>query len=178
MTLRTATGTAVLLASLPLITCGQEPTRTPPNQARPTSLSDIGHSSAWPHIGSPPSEKSPASRVEAWGRESASYTEALDSIRHSWTGAAQSEGDLRFQVQQYEDQIRTVTESGGYGNLLLADILRRLSDSLLAYYAVTHPQDSKVARELLEKERTSLLDCPAAGDMVTEELNIRPPFGS
>jgi len=163
---------AILLLSLPFAACCQEPTQAAaPNQARQTTIYDISHGAAWPHIGSPPPENSPAVRVEAWRRENASYAEALDSIRRSWTGVAQTPDDLRYKVQQYEDLIRTVTESGGYGNLVLASILRRISDSLLGYYAVIHFQDSGVARELLEKERVSLLDCPAAGDMVAEELN-------
>src|SRR5262249_52289153 len=33
----------------------------------------------------------------------------------------------RFRVRQYEDLIRTVTDAGGYGNLVLSDTARRLS---------------------------------------------------
>lgn len=152
---------AFVLLFLPLAACGQGPAQAAaPNQARQMSIDDISHGAAWPHIGSPPSENSPAARVEAWRRESATYAEALDSIRRSWTGVAQTPDDLRFKVRQYEDLIRTVTESGGYGNLVLADILLRISDSLLAYYAVIHPQDSGVARELFEKERVSCWIAP------------------
>jgi hypothetical protein len=147
------------------------------NKPQPRSIAEIGHASAWPHIGAPPPADAPASRLGAWRAESASYSEAFESIKRSWTGFAASADDLRFKVQQYEDLIRTFTESGGYGNLILADIARRLSDALLSQWAVVRVQESGLARELMEKDRVHLLDCQAAGDMVTEESGVAAPAG-
>ena len=116
----------------------------PPAQAnrKRGDIADIGHTSNWPHIGAPPPADAPASRLGAWRAESASYSEAFESIKRSWNGFAASADDLRFKVQQYEDLIRAFTEPGGYGNLILADIARRLSDALLSQWAVVHVQES------------------------------------
>jgi hypothetical protein len=155
---------------------GQEPVND--GRRPPTTLHEIGRVSPWSHIGSPPSQGSSVSRLAGWPAESASYHEAFDVIRRSWTGEVPTNSDnLRFMVAQYEDMIRITTESGGYGNLVLADSLRRLSLSLLLRYAVTHPSEYEAVGDILEKDRVRLLDCPATGEMVTEELNLAPPSG-
>ncbi len=175
-----ANGTARRIIVVAMLTsaaaaCGQDAAN--PSKPQANGIADIGHTSNWPHIGAPPPAGAPSSRLAAWRAESAAYSEAFDSIKRSWTGFAASPDDLRFKVQQYEDLIRTFTESGGYGNLILADIARRLSDALLSQWAVVHVQESGVARDLMEKDRVHLLDCRASGDMVTEESGVAPPPG-
>jgi len=114
--------------------------------------------------------------VDQWRLESASFREAFDLIKQSWTGeAVDTPGELRTKVGQYEDLIRTVTDSGGYGNLVLADCLRRLSLGLLGRYVTAYPLEYPAVAEILEANRVRLLDCPAVGDMLTEELKVAQP---
>ncbi|SPF54455.1 hypothetical protein SBA4_640016 [Candidatus Sulfopaludibacter sp. SbA4] len=86
-----------------------------------------------------------------------------------------SAGDLQFRVQQYEDLVQTISGSRGYGNVLLADCLRRLSLTLLIEYALAHPSENEAIAEILKPGRTRLLDSPAVGTMLAEELNLVPP---
>jgi hypothetical protein len=157
---------------------GQEPARTPISRPQGPSLSDIGGAMPWHHIGAPLSPESAAPRVAQWQAEVAYFREAFEAIRQTWTGeAVDSPGELRSKVGRYEDLVRTVTDSGGYGNLLLADTLRRLSVGLLVRYVMAHPSDYAVVGEILETNRVRLLDCAAVGNMLTEELKLAPPSG-
>ena len=169
--------TRILTVSLVFLGChsagAQEPANSLSSSRPRATLYDIGRAIPWSHIGAPPPQGSPAARVEKWQREAAAYDQAFQVIKESWTGEAMENPDeLRFRVGPYEDLIRTVTGSGGYGNLALADCLRRLSLSLLIRYAVTHPLEYEAVGDLLSKDRVRLLDCPATGDMVAEELKL------
>jgi hypothetical protein len=104
---------------------------------------------------------------------------ALANIEEGWTGEAiENPEDLRFKVGRYEDAVRTLTDAGGYGNLVLADTLRRLSFALLARYLVTHPGEHAVVANVLGSDRINLLECPATGDMISAELKLPPPSGT
>src|ERR1043166_2692007 len=117
--------------------------QVPPDQ--PTTLSGIGRASSWPHIGAPPSDRSPAARSKQWLQERAAFDRALEIARREWSGEPIKRiEDLRFQVIQYEDAIRTVTAAGGYGNLILADSFRRLDLALIARYLVMRPSEYAV----------------------------------
>jgi hypothetical protein len=120
----------------------------------------------------------PAARTDAWRRETAAYTQGLAALRQSWTSFATSASDLEFKVKQYEDLIQTLTESGGYGNLILASFARKLSDALLIEWAVAHPQENQVARTIMDKSRVHLLQGRAVGEMVTEESGVTAPRGA
>jgi hypothetical protein len=157
---------------------GQPVTGAPSSAQQPISLSAVGRGASWRHIGAPPSSGSPGARAENWGAERASFHEAFGVIKESWTGeAVDTPSELRSKVGQYEDLIRTVTDSGGYGNLVLADTLRRLSSGLLGRYVTGHPSDYAVVGEILETNRIRLLDSPAVGGMLMEELGLAPPSG-
>jgi hypothetical protein len=120
-----------------------------------------------------------ASRAGQWRQESAAYNRAFSLLKQSWTGeAVENPGDLRLQVRQYEDLIRTVTDAGGYGNLVLADSARRLSLGMIGRYAATHPSEYATIGDLLADVRIRLLDCPATSDMIADELGLAPPSGS
>jgi hypothetical protein len=54
---------------------------------------------------------------------------------------------------------------------------RRLSVGPLARYLTTHTSDYALVGEILETNRVRLLDCPAVGEMLMEELNLAPPSG-
>jgi hypothetical protein len=143
------------------------------------ALHQIGRGVPWSRIGSPPSQQAQASRAEQWRGESAAYNKALSLLKQSWTvEAVENPGDLRLQVRQYEDLIRTVTEAGGYGNLVLADTARRLNLGLLSHYAITHPSEYTAIGDLLADVRIRLLDCPATSDMIADEIGLAPPSGS
>jgi hypothetical protein len=143
------------------------------------ALHQIGRGLPWSRIGSPPSQQALASRAEQWRQESAAYNKAFSLLKQSWTAeAVERPGDLRLRVRQYEDLIRTVTDAGGYGNLVLGDTGRRLSLGLLSHYAVTHPSEYATIGDLLEDVRIRLLDCPATSDMIADELGLSPPSGS
>ena len=143
------------------------------------ALHQIGRGLPWSRIGSPPSQQALASRAEQWRQESAAYNKAFSLLKQSWTGeAVDNPSDLRFRVRQYEDFIRTVTDAGGYGNLVLADSARRLSLGMISRYAVTHPSDYATIEDLLADVRIRLLDCPATSDMIADELGLAPPSGS
>jgi hypothetical protein len=147
-------------------------------QPAPVPLSQLNRT-PWPHIGSPPPNGGQASRGGSWSRESAVFAQSLDSIKQSWTGAEPtSAGDLKFQVQQYEDLVRTVSEASGYGNVILADCLRRLSVTLIANYALAHPSDNTTIDDLLKASRPSLLDSTAVSTMLDEDLDLSAPEGS
>jgi hypothetical protein len=171
--------TTILAAGILLLSSHIANAQEPPNSlTSPLALYDIGRALTWSHIGSPPSQRNPAARAEEWRRESASYRKAFDIIRSSWTGEdAKKPDDLRFKVRQYEDLVRTATESGGYGNILLADCLRRLSLALPVRYGLAHPSEYAAVGNILEQERVRLLDCGAIGDMLMEELRLAPPSG-
>lgn len=145
--------------------------------SRINNITEIGRTSVWPHLGAPPSPGSPSARKEAFQREFASYSAALDAIRLSWTGVADSVDDLRIRITQYEDLIRTLTESGGYGNIVLADTTRRLSNALIAYFAVAHPTQNDAARALAELNTVQLLDSPALSEMLDEEIGASETRG-
>ena len=139
----------------------QEPAQTTLTVPQPVSVSQLNHS-PWPHIGSPPLAGAPSFRTEEWRREEATLRWAFESIKSSWTGEnATSAYELQVRVQQYEDLIRTITASVGYGNALLADCLRRLSLTLTVEFALAHPDKNEAIRALLRHDRVSLLDCAA-----------------
>jgi len=143
------------------------------------ALHEIGHGVPWSRIGSPPSQQALASRAGQWRQESAAYNKAFSLLKQTWTvEAVESPGDLRYRVRQYEDLIQTVTDAGGYGNLVLADAARRLSLGLLGHYAVTHPSEYAAIGELLADVRIRLLDCRATSDMIADELGLAAPSGS
>jgi hypothetical protein len=163
----------ILLASC---ATSQESQTAPDRQ--PRSLYDIGHAPNWPHIGSAPTKDSPPSRIQAWPDERKSFDEALGTLKRSWSGEIPTTaGELKFQVNQYEDVVRTATSAGGYGNLILADTARRLDLALLSYYVILHSQDHAAVAEILNDHRVRLLDCAATADMIAEELKISPPTG-
>jgi len=131
----------------------------------------------WPHIGSPPSDDDPQPTKDRWRGESAAFDEAFRAIRGSWAGPeVTSPGELRARVEQYEALIKSVTGSAGYGNILLADCLRRLSLTLLATYEIRHPGDRPVG-EVLRLERVSILDSAAMDWPTTNQRRPRaaPP---
>src|SRR5580658_7458966 len=147
----------ILLASC---ATSQESQTAPDRQ--PRSLYDIGHTPNWPHIGSAPTKDSPPSRIQAWPDERKSFDEALGTLKRSWSGEIPTTaGELKFQVNQYEDVVRTATSAGGYGNLILADTARRLDLALLSYYVILHSQDHAAVAEILNDHRVRLLDCAA-----------------
>ena len=158
---------------------GQDPPSAVSDSQSLAALHEIGRGVPWSRVGSPPSQQVAASRTEHWRQESAAYNKAFSLLKQSWTvEAVESPSDLRFRVRQYEDLIRTVTEAGGYGNLVLADTARRLSLGLLSHYAVTHPSEYTAIGDLLADVRIRLLDCPATSDMIADELGLAPPSGS
>lgn len=158
---------------------GQDAPSTVSDSQSLAALHEIGRGVPWSRVGSPPSQQVAASRTEHWRQESAAYNKAFSLLKQSWTvEAVESPSDLRFRVRQYEDLIRTVTEAGGYGNLVLADTARRLSLGLLSHYAVTHPSEYTAIGDLLADVRIRLLDCPATSDMIADELGLAPPSGS
>ena len=173
----------IFLAGLSLVSCHPGVTQTaavgtdsPPAAG---TLHDIGRAIKWMRIGAPPSLERQATRAEEWQRESAAYKKAFSLLKQSWSvEAADNPSDLRFRVRQYEDLIKTVTDAGGYGNLVLADTARRLSLGLLSQYVVTHPSEYATVGDLLADLRIRLLDCPATSDMIADELGLAPPSGS
>src|SRR5580658_3044523 len=165
MPLRALTSAALVLLAYQSAN-GQAVTGAPSSTQQPISLSAIGRGASWRHIGAPPSPGSPAARAENWGAERASFHEAFRVIKESWTGeAVDAPGELRSKVGQYEDLIRTVTDSGGYGNLVLADTLRRLSITLLTNYLLTYPAEHAAVADILAADRVRLLDSPAVAGM-------------
>jgi hypothetical protein len=146
-------------------------------RATPESLSQINHL-PWPHIGAPPPDGAPQADLDRWRRESATFAEAFDAIKGSWTGdEVRTADDLRARVWQYEDLVRSVAGSGGYGNALLADCLRRLSLTLLVEYELGHPTENQVVGELLRSGRANLLDSAAVEGLLSEEFKLTPPLG-
>jgi hypothetical protein len=146
--------------------------------AGPVPLSQLNRT-PWPHIGAPPANGAPPSRAGVWHHEAAAFAQAMESIKQSWTGIEPaSASELKFQVQQYEDLVRTVSRSSGYGNVILADCLRRLSLTLMANYAMAHPSDNVTIEDLLKSKGPSLLDSAAMTTMLAEELELNPPNGS
>jgi hypothetical protein len=88
-----------------------------------------------------------------------------------------SANELQVKVQQYEDLIRTIAASAGYGNALLADCLRRLSLTLTVEFALAHPAENEAVSALLKQDRVSLLDCEAVQGLLAEDLKLVPPAG-
>jgi hypothetical protein len=166
----------LIVGSLACQTNGQEAKQSPAKP--PQSIYDISHGSGWPHIGAPPPKGSAKARTDRWDREDATFTGALDALKRSWSGELPTNAaDLRLQVGQFEDVVRAVTASGGFGNLVLADTARRLDLVLLSHYAVMHPSEHAIVADILNDHRVRLLDCSATGDMIMEELNLAPPSG-
>lgn len=143
----------------------------------PATLAQVNHL-PWPHIGSPPRDGAPPAELSRWRQEAATFEQAFGAIRGSWTGeGATSADELRARVRQYEDFVRTVAGSPGYGNALLADCLRRLSLTLTVEYALGHPAENETIGEILKSDRVALLDCDAVHGMLSEELKLVPPPG-
>ena len=141
------------------------------------TLSEVNHL-PWPHIGSPRAAGAPSAEVDQWRREAAAFGSAFEAIKGSWTGEdAGSADELRARVRQYEDLVRTVTSSPGYGNALLADCLRRLSLTLTVEFALAHPAENEAIGEILKSDRAALLDSIAVHGMLSEELKLPPPPG-
>jgi len=83
-------------------------------------------------------------RTDQWIERTATYG-ALDALKRSWSGELPTNAaDLRLQVGQFEDVVRAVTASSGFGNLVLADTARRLDLVLLSHYAVMHPSEHAI----------------------------------
>jgi hypothetical protein len=119
-----------------------------------------------------------SSRADEWRQESGFLAEALETVKQSWTGElAASPSDLRLRVGQYEDLLRNVALSGGYGNLVLADCLRRLSLTLLTDYLLTYPTEHEAVTSILAMDRVRLLDSPAVRNLLGDELKFQPPAG-
>jgi hypothetical protein len=140
----------------------------------PLSLAQLNRS-PWPHIGSPAAAPALAGQTEAPAEETRKFAETFAAIKGSWTGEEiLSQNDLEFKVRQYEDLLATVTHSAGYGNVLLADCLRRLSQTMLIEYALGHPAESEALAAMLRR-RGRLLDSPVVASMLAEELKLDPP---
>jgi hypothetical protein len=102
----------------------------------------------------------------------------LETLKRSWTGEAPANpSDLRLRVGEYEDLLKIAMSSGGYGNLVLADCLRRLSITLLSDYLLARPAEHSVVAGILAARRVRLLDASALREMLTEELNLQPLDG-
>jgi hypothetical protein len=173
---------SVFLALSTMMVCrlglGQDALSASHSQSR-TALHEIGRGVPWSRIGSPPSQQAMASRAGQWRQESAAYARAFSLLKQSWTGEMlDNTSDLRFLVRQYEDFIRTVTDAGGYGNLVLADSARRLTLGMIGRYAVTHPSEYAAIGDVLVDVRVRLLDCPATHHMIADELGLAVPSGS
>jgi hypothetical protein len=140
---------------------------------------DLSHLNGWQHLGSPPQPRSSPLRIEQWHRDGAQIRGALRSLRAGWSEELpQSSSEFRARVWQLEDVSRSVSDAGGYGNLLLAEAARRLSLALVAGYAVRHGADHEVVGDLLStSRRVRLLDCPAVSEMLKDELELTPPSG-
>jgi hypothetical protein len=144
----------------------------------PATIVELSRISPWPRIGSPPVEADSPSAGEAWGRERLLLAQALDTISRSWPGERPvSPSDLRIRVGEYEELLKTVTTSGGYGNLVLADCLRRLGLALLSDYLLTFPGDHSVVAEILAMDRVRLLDAPSLHNLLNDELKLQTPPG-
>lgn len=144
--------------------------------AAPATLSQINRL-PWPHIGSPPPEGAPPAEVDQWRREAVPLREAVEGIKASWTeDELVSAGELRVRVRQYEDLLTTASGVPGYGNALIADCLRRLSLTLMVNFALAHPAESDVIREMLKSDRVDLLDCAAFHGMLSENLKLAAPL--
>src|SRR6185437_2295640 len=89
--------------------------------------SDLPGSMPSVHIFSPP-EGGGAARAAEWRAGKAAYDGALAAMSRAWTGLPPaSASDLRLTVQQFEGALRTALNVGGYGNVILAMKLRRMS---------------------------------------------------
>ena len=173
----------VFLALSSMLVCrvgfGQDAPSAASDSQSLTALHEIGRGVPWSRVGSPPSQQALASRAGQWRQESAAYAKAFSLLKQSWTGeAVDNPSDLRFRVRPYEDFIRTVTDAGGYGNLVLADSARRLSLGMIGRYAVSHPSEYATIGDLLADVRVHLLDCAATSDMIADELGLAAPSGS
>jgi hypothetical protein len=166
------------LVGLFLIYSGSVGAQGPEGDPRKITLSDIGNRVPWHHIGAPPDAGSPTPRLKEWPVERADFNMAPALTEQSWTGEAPgTPGELRSKVWKYEDLLRAVTDSGGYGNLILGDTARRLSVALMARYIVAHPSDYAVVDDILRADRVRLLDCAAFAEMLESELKLAPPSG-
>ena len=162
---------AMLLASL---AHPQEPLTPIP----PVTLHELNRL-PWSHIGSPPSDANAVPHRDEWPREAARFVHAFESIKRSWTvGKPVSISDLRFGIQQYEDLVKTIADTSGYGNLILADCARRLSITLIIEYVLSHPSEVRAVSEMVNHDRARLLDSAAVGNTLAEELKLAPPSGS
>lgn len=168
MTTKHLLATTVVLFSL--VARSQPLTKPQP----PLTLLELNRT-PWPHLGGPPAADQATQRESS--QEAAKLAQALDSIKGSWTKREPlSTDELQFRVQQYEDLIGTIAQSSGYGNVLLADCLRRLSLTLMIEYALAHPDDSNTLAEMI-KGRIHLLDSQVVAATLAEELKLNPPSG-
>ncbi len=154
---------------------GQEVSRVVIGGRRCSSVADLSQVSPWPRISGPP-KLGASDRPIPWDRERGLLLDVFAVIKQDWPGAlSENAYDLRLNVHHYEDLIRKAVQSGGYANLLLADALRKLSDSLLVQYIVAYPYEYAVVGELLESDRTRLLDSPAVKELIADDLKVAPP---
>jgi hypothetical protein len=99
-------------------------------------------------------------------------------MKRGWNGQAPASAyDLRSRVHEYEALVGKAAEAGGYGNIVLADSLRRLSLTLLIEFVLAHPAEYATVSDLLAEGRVRLLDAPALTDMLTTDLGAAVPAG-
>jgi hypothetical protein len=169
------TAKSVIVAAITVLLCAAWAQQSRP--VAPLSLSQINRL-PWPHIGAPPPKGAPQADVDRWRGESATFAETFEAIKGSWTDdEVRTADELRARVRQYEDLLRSVASSAGYGNALLADSLRRLSLTLLVEYELGHPAENRVVGEILNLDRVSLLDSAAVEGLLSEEFKLAPPLG-
>jgi len=105
-------------------------------------------------------------------------SESLSAARKRWPAEAIANSqELRTVVSEYEGLIRTITRSGGYGNVVLAHCLRRLDQVLLMQYVVSFPSEHEAVSDILRGDRVSLVDSRAMLAMLSEEVPVDPPSG-
>ena len=115
--------TLVAIFTLSSIVHCQEPQFSTGSAQRRETIADLKQLHPWPRIGSPPVQQSAASRAHEWQQEKATFAHAIEVLREDWKNPfPETPEDLRRRVREYEDMVRLVVQSGGYGNLLLADV--------------------------------------------------------
>jgi hypothetical protein len=125
------------------------------------------------HIGSPP-ERGGTPLAAEWRAKKAAYDGALGAMNAAWTGLPPaSAGDFRLTIQHYEEAVRTTLNTGGYGNVILAMKLRRMSQTMAARYVILHPSQAQDVQEILQKDRICIIDSTAVAEMIAEELGVR-----
>jgi hypothetical protein len=162
----------IACASVALVGSSAQQSRQAPGPA--LTLAELSRS-PWRHIGAPAPAPAVAGQTAATPEEIRKFAEAFAAIKGNWTGEEiLSQNDLDFKVRQSEDLLVTVAHSAGYGNVLLADCLRRLSQTRLIEYALGHPAESEALAAMLRR-RGRLLDSPVVASMLAEELKLDPP---